>query len=123
MESLRNGDDARKLFAETRGSLDSVSVADAVELWVLVERELELHNQEPETRVAMQLRPLNAFQVKKFRKVGFAGGAVLDFKVDGPYFEGRQGITLHKNFISFAGWASSNNLQPFLNAFEEWCRK
>ena len=123
MESLRNGGDARKLFAETRGSLDTVSVADVMELWVLVEKELELHNMEPETHVWMHLRPPNMMQTKKLRVCGFKGGARLELKVDGPYFTGRQGISLHRAHIGFAGWASSSNLKPFLDAFEKWCRK
>lgn len=115
--------EARALFAETRGSLDSITIADVFELTALIERELEKHNADPETRTPMWLRPPNAFQIKKLRRVGFDGGAALDLKVDGRYFEGRQGIKLHRNFIEFAGWASSTNLEPFINAFAQWCRK
>lgn len=121
MTALKTRDDARKLFAETRGSLDSVSVADAMELWVLVEKELELHN--AKGRLRMRLRPPNMFQIAKLRRDGWGGRMHLDFKVDGPYFDGRQGITLSEDYIGFAGWADSTNLKPFLNAFEAWCRK
>ena len=41
--------------------------------------------------------------------------------VDGPYFKDREGITFNRNgFIGFAGWASSNNVQPFIRAFVLW---
>lgn len=119
--TLKTTDEARKLFSETYGSLASVSIADVFELCALLERCLTLHNNDPETRTPMWLRPPNAFQIKKLRRVGFKGGARLEIKVDGGYFEGREGYHLHPERITFASWASSCNLQPFLDAFEEWC--
>lgn len=46
------------------------------------------------------------------------------FEVDGPYFKKREAISFNKDgFIGFAGWASSNNSIPFLEAFTKWCDK
>lgn len=42
-------------------------------------------------------------------------------RVDGPYFEDREGISLEPGgFIGFAGWADSRNERPFLVAFARW---
>ena len=42
-------------------------------------------------------------------------------KVDSHYFEGREAITFNQNgWIGFAGWADSNNVTPFVNAFNRW---
>ena len=42
-------------------------------------------------------------------------------RVDGPYFEDREGISLEPGgFIGFAGWADSRNERPFLCAFARW---
>ena len=41
--------------------------------------------------------------------------------VDGPYFKDRMGIAFDRDgFIGFAGWASSNNIRPFVQAFVTW---
>lgn len=48
-------------------------------------------------------------------------GAFAEINVDGPYFRDREGITFNRSgFIGFAGWASSRNMKPILNAFQEW---
>lgn len=45
------------------------------------------------------------------------------FEVSGPYFDNREGISFNSDgFIGFAGWASSNNAAPFVNAFVAWCK-
>ena len=42
-------------------------------------------------------------------------------RVDGPYFEDREGISFETNgFVGFAGWADSRNERPFLCAFARW---
>ena len=42
-------------------------------------------------------------------------------KVDSHYFEGREAISFNRGgWIGFAGWASSENIKPFCNAFCEW---
>lgn len=42
-------------------------------------------------------------------------------RVNGPYFEDREGISLEPGgFIGFAGWADSRNERPFLVAFARW---
>lgn len=41
--------------------------------------------------------------------------------VTGPYFNNREAITFNRDgFIGFAGWASTNNLEPFIKAFVLW---
>ena len=42
-------------------------------------------------------------------------------RVDGPYFDDREAISINPNgFIGFAGWADSRNERPFLVAFARW---
>lgn len=42
-------------------------------------------------------------------------------RVDGPYFEDREAISLNPDgFVGFAGWADSRNERPFLVAFARW---
>ena len=52
-----------------------------------------------------------------------AGVQVRDayIRVDGPYFEGREAISINPDgFVGFAGWADSRNERPFLCAFARW---
>lgn len=45
-------------------------------------------------------------------------------EVDGPHFNKREAISFNTDgVIGFAGWASSNNSEPFLKAFTKWCDK
>lgn len=49
------------------------------------------------------------------------GTSSCEITVGGPYFKDREAITFNRNgFIGFAGWASSNNVQPFIRAFVRW---
>jgi hypothetical protein len=42
--------------------------------------------------------------------------------VSGSYFPIREAITFNEDgFIGFAGWADSDNVQPFIDAFLMWC--
>lgn len=42
--------------------------------------------------------------------------------VNGSYFKRRECISFNRDgFIGFAGWADSNNVQPILKAFNQWC--
>lgn len=52
-----------------------------------------------------------------------AGVQVLSayVRVDGPYFEDREAISLEPSgWVGFAGWADSRNARPFLVAFARW---
>lgn len=40
---------------------------------------------------------------------------------DGPYFTGREAVSFNSDgSIGIAGWASDNNVQPFLRGFMRW---
>lgn len=42
-------------------------------------------------------------------------------RVDGPYFEDREAISINPNgWVGFAGWADSCDEKPFLVAFARW---
>ena len=42
--------------------------------------------------------------------------------VNSRYFKQREAITFNSDgFIGFCGWASSENVQPFVEAFNRWC--
>lgn len=84
---------------------------DMMKLWTLCEEhvghaELEMH---------MRPNPV----IKKIRGRDQVREAYL--RVDGPYFRDREAISFNADgFIGFAGWASTANAKPFLDAFVEW---
>lgn len=44
-----------------------------------------------------------------------------EISVNGPYFSNREAITFNRDgSIGFAGWATTNNLEPFIKAFVLW---
>lgn len=61
---------------------------------------------------------------KTYAKFGTNGLFFGTIYVDANYFDGREAITFERNgFIHFANWASDENVQPFLDAFEIWINK
>lgn len=44
-----------------------------------------------------------------------------EFRCSSDYFSGREAITFNGDgFIGFAGWACSNTVKPFTQAFKDW---
>lgn len=60
--------------------------------------------------------------LKKHTKILKSKGLVYSFiRVDGDYFKDREAISFNEDgFIGFAGWASEENLTPFIRAFYNW---
>jgi hypothetical protein len=49
-------------------------------------------------------------------------GTLSDGKKSFNHFTDREAISFNRDeFIGFAGWADSTNVQPFLSAFVKWC--
>ena len=71
----------------------------------------------------MKINPLRKKDVSFDRKTGKLKEAYI--RVQGSYFGDREGISFNpeKQFIGFAGWSDSINVQPFLSAFMEWVNK
>jgi hypothetical protein len=83
-------------------------------LRLLVSEELVDHDKEIDMSVKVPLKKDTV--VLKTKGLKYAA-----IKVNGSYFEGREGITFSENgFIGFAGWASDYNVKPFVNAFVKW---
>lgn len=113
-------DEARDYFAKRGMDYSSdpakliaypIRWGDMIKLWTLCEEhvghaELEMH---------MRPNPV----IKKIRGRDQVCEAYL--RVDGPYFKDREAISFNADgFIGFAGWASTANTKPFLDAFVEW---
>ncbi|MGM0215048.1 hypothetical protein [Enterococcus sp. AZ109] len=108
--------EAREYFKEVGLSYDKIFEADIWNLWAYVAGELA--NADENETLKMSL-------VTKSVKINVdCGGLKSAFvEVSGPYFDKREGISFNTDgFIGFAGWASSNNLQPFVKAFMRWCK-
>ncbi|PLR99541.1 hypothetical protein [Bacillus sp. T33-2] len=83
-------------------------------LRLLISEELVDHDKEINMSVKVPLKKDTV--VLKTKGLKYAA-----IKVNGSYFDGREGITFNENgFIGFAGWASDYNVKPFVNAFVKW---
>lgn len=83
-------------------------------LRLLISQELYSHNKEINMSVKTPLKKDTV--VLKTKGLKYAA-----ITVSGSYFDKREGITFNQDgFIGFAGWASSNNVKPFVDAFEKW---
>ena len=72
----------------------------------------------PESKISSQLRM--SHKVVFNRKNGVFESAFLF--VNSDYFKKREAISFNSDgFIGFAGWATTQNTQPFLRAFCKWC--
>ena len=106
-------DESRQLFKEL-----GLTYADAKYHTYLLMEVLKTHLKEhcKTSHIQMRLSKIVHFDDAKFAN----GGPYL--YVNGDYFKRRECISFNRDgFIGFAGWASSSNLKPILNAFNYWC--
>lgn len=110
-EENKTTDYARKYFKECNIDYSTITREDINKLIVLLEWELKHHKH---------------FRMKLSKIVHFNSDNGV-FKhcylyVNGGYFRRRQAIDFEsKEWIGFAGWACTNNTQPFIKAFIAWC--
>ena len=124
-DKLKTTNQAREFFKKSGLSYMDIDISDIEKLTEFIKQELTIHNSS-ETRLKMTL--------SKKTKVNWIGGSFdyAFFFVNGPYFKKREAISFNsinsyihsgnEPFIGFAGWASSCNVQPFINAFEKWVK-
>ena len=63
---------------------------------------------------------------RQWKIVEGSGGRIKSafLEVDGPYFEKREAISFNSDgWIGFAGWACTENAEPFTNAFLLWVKE
>ena len=114
-------DKARDLFISRGFDYSDIKEEDFKRLVELVEEELKHPNEDQiET---MKIAKLN----KNGDKYYFYSGrpdrtvSMAHIKVDSHYFKGREAITFNSDgWIGFAGWADSDNVLFFTNAFVKW---
>lgn len=110
-----NSEDLRTSFKECGLSYDDITEDNFKRLIDILKDVLTEypHNNELEMKVCQPLK----------KDIKFKGGKLVEgyIKVDGSYFKGREAISFNKNgFIGFAGWASSDTIQPILDSFNRW---
>lgn len=110
-------EEARNYFKELGLSYEKVFEADIWNLLAFVSGELANVDKSKDT--------LEMSIVIESVKIDADCGGLNSafFEVSGPYFERREGISFNRDgYIGFAGWASTNNLQPFVRGFMQWCK-
>lgn len=111
-------DGLRDAFASQLDDQAHLNKGDVYMLAMLVGEELCRHNLKDvdgkTSACEMSLSKLNGRAVGAYVRDAY-------IRVDGPYFEDREAISINSDgFIGFAGWADSRNERPFLCAFARW---
>lgn len=116
-EKEYTNDEARAYFKELGLSYEKIYEADIWNLLAFVSGELaNIDNSKGVLPMKIVIK-----SVKIDADCGGLNSAF--FEVSGPYFDQREGISFNRDgFIGFAGWASTNNLQPFVRGFMHWCK-
>lgn len=114
-----NKDEARLLFSNKGLTYKDIGSKEVAELIKMIE--LELSNSE--NNLQMKICDVRKSDIK-FKEDGTLKNLYL--MVDGFYFKRREAISFNTEnidgqfFIGFAGWASTENYKPFINAFVKW---
>ena len=117
-------DKARDLFIRKGFDYSDIKEEDFKRLVEILEEELKHAN---EDQIAtMKIAKLNKNGDKYYFHSGRPDRSVdtAYIKVDSHYFKGREAITFNSNgWIGFAGWADSDNVLFFTNAFVKWVKE
>ncbi len=103
--------EARQYFKDCQIEYSEITRKDIDKLIQLIKEQLKEHKHFP-----MRLSKIVHFKSEN--------GIFLScyLYVNGRYFKKRQAISFEEeDWIGFAGWADSGNVQPFINAFAIWC--
>lgn len=116
-EKEYTNDEARAYFKELGLSYEKIYEADIWNLLAFVSGELANIDK------SKDVLPMKIV-IKSVKIDADCGGLnSAFFEVSGPYFDRREGISFNRDgYIGFAGWASTNNLQPFVRGFMHWCK-
>ena len=114
-------DKARDLFISKGLDYSDVTEEDFKRLVELLEEELKHPNEDQIQTI--KITKLNKDGDKYYFHSGRPDRSVNTayIQVDSHYFKGREGITFNSSgWIGFAGWADSDNVLFFTNAFVKW---
>lgn len=115
-------DEAREYFKNAGLSYADLNEEDIQKLLEILSEELTLYYKnggEHAQQMAMKVRKPRIIDIKCLKRTGLQYAFL---KIDGGYFERREGISFNKNgFIGFGGEFSDVNVQPILKAFCRWC--
>ena len=113
-------DEARARFAELGIEYGRIYEGDIEVLYMLTNKAVKRFANEPPVKDSITTMHMSKRVKVDKRTNGTIRGAYLF--VNSYYFTQREAISFNPNgFIGFAGWASDNNVQPFLEAFMKWC--
>jgi len=109
-------DEARKYFNDKGLNYDDINSGDVCILVMKCNQKMKLANKAEETSVNIHMS--QKVDVK-YRTNGKLRSLYL--YVNSHYFKQREAISFNLDgFIGFAGWASSKNTKPLIDAFIEW---
>lgn len=113
-------DEARARFSELGIEYGRIYEGDIEVLYMLTNKAVKRFANEPPVKDSITTMHMSKRVKVDKRTNGTIRGAYLF--VNSYYFTQREAISFNPNgFIGFAGWASDNNVQPFLEAFMKWC--
>lgn len=106
-----NNDEARQLFADSKLDYSILTEDNVRSLMYRIDTKMKDSGRMNGT-LRCNLEPEKGEQ---------AGKSWLQITCKSFYFDDREAISFNADgFIGFAGWASSGNVQPILEAFAEW---
>ena len=113
-------DEARARFSELGIEYGRIYEGDIEVMYMLTNKAVKRFANEPPVKDSITTMHMSKRVKVDKRTNGTIRGAYLF--VNSYYFTQREAISFNPNgFIGFAGWASDNNVQPFLEAFMKWC--
>lgn len=113
------GDKARQKAANFGLIYDDISSKDFFKLVEILRKELVDFASEGGLEMSITEKPKRDSVQFNMKLDGSLKSAYI--KVSSYYFDGREAISFNQNeWVGFAGWADSTNVQPFANAFEKW---
>lgn len=110
----KTNEEARTYFKECGIAYDTICGNEILLLSKYIKKEL------------LEFNGSNGIEMTLSKKiiVKEKNGALIEafLEVSGSHFKKREAISFNDDgFIGFAGWASSNNTKPFIDAFIKWC--
>ncbi len=109
-------EEAREYFKSKNLSYSDIMEGDLLTLIILINRYLKIHRKEHKD-MKLTLSRITHLKLSNDRSM-----KEFYLYANGSYFNKREAISFNDNgWIGFAGWASSCNTEPFINAFKKWC--
>lgn len=110
---------AKQRYAAKYEFNKGITLSKILLLQSLLQRELDAHEHFPNIYVL----PVNQLVYKKLFELERKGYALSNFRlnVSSDNWSGREAFTFsHTGALCFCGWASDDNMVPFVSAFEKW---